>query len=99
MQARKKKRVFERATRCSPLYRSPKYPPQPPRRSDPRRDCEANGRKLSKAEELVIVERTLDQDLRGFPPTKLAVRAMADRLLVERGSKPTRKRWGDNLIK
>ena len=65
----------------------------------PRRDCEANGRKLTTAEEDVLVKHILEQDSRGFPPTKSAVRAMADTMLEEKGGKPIGKNWTDNFIK
>jgi hypothetical protein len=64
-----------------------------------RRDCEPNSKRLSKLEEEVIAQRILDDSLRGVPPSKANVRDMADRLLRERGSKPTGKNWVDNFIK
>ncbi|EKG08898.1 hypothetical protein MPH_14164, partial [Macrophomina phaseolina MS6] len=64
-----------------------------------RRDCEPNCKKLTKFEELAIVEHILDLDSRGFPPTKEAVRDMANKLLDERGGKPVGKNWPDNFIK
>jgi hypothetical protein len=45
------------------------------------------------------VQRILDESLRGVPPSKANVQDMADRLLRERGEKPTGKNWVDNFIK
>jgi hypothetical protein len=56
-----------------------------------RRECEPNSKRLTKLEEEVIVQRILDESLRGVPPSKAHVRDMADRLLRERGGKPTGK--------
>jgi hypothetical protein len=63
-----------------------------------RRDCELNSKRLTKLEEEVIIQRILDESLRGVPPSKLHVRDMADRLLRERGEKPTGKNWVDRFI-
>jgi hypothetical protein len=54
---------------------------------------------LTKLEEEAIVHRILDEVLRGVPPSKANVRDMADRLLRDRGGKPTGKNWVDNFIK
>jgi hypothetical protein len=64
-----------------------------------RRDCEPNSKRLTKLEEEAIVHRILDEVLRGVPPSKANVRDMADRLLRDRGGKPTGKNWVDNFIK
>jgi hypothetical protein len=64
-----------------------------------RRDCEPNSKRLTKLEEEAIVERILEQSLRGIPPLKLDVRDMADRLLRDRDAKPVGKNWVDNLVK
>jgi hypothetical protein len=56
-------------------------------RTRSRRDCEP------------IVQRILEECLRGIPPSKAHVRDMADRLLRERSEKPTGKNWVDNFIK
>jgi hypothetical protein len=64
-----------------------------------RRDCEPNSKRLTKLEEEAIVQRILDESLRGVPPSKAHVRDIADRLLRERGRKPTGKNWVDNFIK
>jgi hypothetical protein len=61
-----------------------------------RRDCEPNSKRLTKLEEEVIVQRILDESLRGVPPSKAHVRDMADRLLRERGGEPVGKNWVDN---
>jgi hypothetical protein len=64
-----------------------------------RRDCEPKSKRLTKLEEEAIVQRILEECLRGIPPSKAHVRDMADRLLRERGGKPTGKNWVDNFIK
>jgi hypothetical protein len=64
-----------------------------------RRDCEPNLKSLTKLEEEVVVQRILDENLRGVPPSKLHVRDMADRLLRDRGGKPVGKNWVDRFIK
>jgi hypothetical protein len=64
-----------------------------------RRDCEPNSKRLTNLEEEAIVQRILEESLRGIPPLKANVRDMADRLLRERGGKPTGKNWVDNFIK
>ena len=51
-----------------------------------RRDCEANSKRLSKLEEEAIVKRILEESTQGFAPTKADVRAIADKLLHERGN-------------
>lgn len=65
----------------------------------PRRDCEPNSKRFTKLEEDVIVQRILDESLRGVPLSKAHVRDMADNLLRARGGKPTGKNWVDNFIK
>jgi hypothetical protein len=65
----------------------------------PRRNCEPNSKRLTKLEEEAIVQRVLEESLRGIPPSKAHVQDMADRLLRERGGKPTGKNWVDNFIK
>jgi hypothetical protein len=60
-------------------------------RKRPRRDCEANSKRLNKLEEEAIVARVLEESARGFAPNKDDVRAMADKLLHERGSNPVSK--------
>jgi len=64
-----------------------------------RAEVVANCKKLTEFEEAAIVERILDLDSRGFPPTKPILRAMADKLLAERGQPPVGKNWPDNFIK
>ena len=49
-----------------------------------RRDCEPNSKKLTKLEEIVIIQHVLDLDSRGFLPRLGAVRDMANFLLAER---------------
>lgn len=65
----------------------------------PRRDCEANSKRLNKLEEEAVVKRILEESTRGFAPTKADVRAMADKLLHERASNPVGKNWIDNFVK
>jgi len=64
-----------------------------------RRDCEPNSKRLTKLEEEAIVERILEQDLRGISPSKLLVQDMADRLLRARDAEPVGKNWVDNFVK
>ena len=64
-----------------------------------RRDCEPNSKRLTLLEEEAIIQRILDESLRGVPPSKANVRDMADKLLRERGGKPVGKNWVDNFIK
>jgi hypothetical protein len=56
-----------------------------------RRDCEPNRKSLTKLEEEVIVQRILDESLRGVPLSKAHIRDMANRLLGDRGGNPTSK--------
>jgi hypothetical protein len=65
----------------------------------PQRNCEPKSKRLTKLEEEAIVQRILEEGLRGIPPSKAHVQDMADRLLRERGRKPTGKNWVDNFIK
>ena len=64
-----------------------------------RRDCQPNSKKLTKLEEEVIVNYILDLDLRGFSPTYVAVRDMADRLLAARGAGQVGQKWPANFVK
>ena len=64
-----------------------------------RRDCQPNSKKLTKLEEEVIVDHILDLDLRGFSPTYVAVRDMADRLLAARGAGQVGQKWPANFVK
>jgi hypothetical protein len=65
----------------------------------PRRDCEPKSKRLTKLEEEAIVQRILDESLRGLPLSKAHIQDMADRLLEERGGNPTGKCWVDRFIK
>jgi hypothetical protein len=58
-----------------------------------------NSKCVTKLEEEVIIQRILDDSLRGIPPLKANVRDIADRLLGERASKPTGKNQVDGFIK
>ena len=64
----------------------------------PRRDCEANSKKLTKLEESVIIEHILDLDLRGFAPKYNAVRDMANNILTERASSTVGIKWLENFV-
>ena len=57
----------------------------------PQRDCEPNSKRLTKLEEEVIVQRVIDESLRGVPLLKANVQDMADKLLSEDGAKPVGK--------
>jgi hypothetical protein len=63
------------------------------------RDSEPKLKRLTKLEEEVIIQRILDKNLRGVPPSKLHVRDIADRLLRNRSSEPVGKNWVDNFIR
>jgi hypothetical protein len=65
----------------------------------PQRDCEPKSKRLTKLDEEVIVQRILEDSLRGIPPLKANVQDIANRLLRERGGKPTGKTWVKNFIK
>ena len=58
----------------------------------PRRDTMSKSQKLTKLEELTIVEHILDLDSRSFPPRLSGVEDMANRLLAERDAPKVRKR-------
>ena len=58
-----------------------------------RRDCEANSKKLTKAEEEAIVDRILELDAQGKGPTRTMVQDMANDLLAARGEGPVGKHW------
>jgi hypothetical protein len=78
--------------RAAAVYGVPRTTIQARRtRRRPRRDCEPNQKNLTKLEEEAIIERILEESLRGIPPLKLNVQDMADRLLRERGGNPTGK--------
>ena len=64
-----------------------------------RRDYEPKLKRLDKLEEEAVVRRILEESARGFAPTKADVRAMADKLLHERGSNPVGKNWINNFVK
>ncbi|EKG08912.1 hypothetical protein MPH_14146, partial [Macrophomina phaseolina MS6] len=64
----------------------------------PRAEAVPNGKKLTKHEEGAIVERILDLDSRGFPPSKDILRDMANKLLAERDGGTVGKNWPDRFI-
>ena len=65
----------------------------------PRRDTMSKSQKLTKLEELTIVEHILDLDSRSFPPRLSGVEDMANRLLAERDAPKVGKRWASNFVK
>jgi hypothetical protein len=64
-----------------------------------RRDCEANSKRLTKQEEVVIVQHILDLDSRGFAPKLVFVRDMANQLLAERSARPVGVKWPENFVR
>jgi hypothetical protein len=64
-----------------------------------RRDCQPNSKKLTQAEEDVLVQYILDLDRRGFAPTLAAVHDMADRLLAVRGGGQVGQKWPSNFVR
>jgi hypothetical protein len=65
----------------------------------PRAEYQPSSKKLTDLKEAAIVERILDLDARGFPPTKAILRDMANKLLAERGAGAVGKNWPDNFVK
>ena len=65
----------------------------------PRRDIQANSRKLTDLEELVIVQYILDLDLKGLPPRLSGVKDMADRLLAQRDVPRVGVNWAAKFVK
>ena len=65
----------------------------------PRRDYEVKSKRLNKLGEEAIVKRILEESTRRFAPTKPIVRAMADKLLHERGGNSVGKNRVDNFVK
>jgi hypothetical protein len=60
--------------RSATVYKVPRSTIQDRRaRRRPRRDCEPKSKRLIKIEEEVIVQRILDESLRGIPPSKAHV--------------------------
>jgi hypothetical protein len=85
--------------RAAAVYRVPRSTVRDRRAGcRPRRECEANPKRLTILEEEVIVQRILEGSIRGLPVSKADVRDMADNLLKERGSTPVGKNWVDNFI-
>ena len=64
-----------------------------------RRDCTPNSRKLTATEEIVITERVLDLDSRGFPPRLRTVEDMANKLLADRAGGKVGVKWASNFVK
>jgi DDE superfamily endonuclease/helix-turn-helix, Psq domain len=65
----------------------------------PRRDTMPPCQKLTKLEEITIVEYILDLDSRSFPPRLSGVEDMANRLLADRDAPPVGPRWASNFVK
>jgi hypothetical protein len=65
----------------------------------PRYAIQANSRKLVDLEELVIVERILDLDSKGFPPRLCIVEDMANRLIMTRQGERVGPRWAANFVR
>jgi hypothetical protein len=68
------------------------------RGKQPRRDCEANSKKLSNLEEDIISEHILDRVLRGYLPSLIEVADMANSILAGRGGNPVGKKWPSNYV-
>ena len=64
-----------------------------------RRDIVANGRNLTKLEEIAIVQRIVELDSQALPPRLSAVKDMANRLLCDRDALPVGKNWASNFVK
>jgi len=64
-----------------------------------RRDSTPNCRIFTAIEEQVLVDRILELDARGFPPTKLSIRTMANTLRRQRGKVVVGTNWVDRFIK
>ena len=64
-----------------------------------RRDIQANSRKLTTLEELVLVQYILDLAAKGFPPQLSVVEDMANRLLATRDAPCVRSRQASNFVK
>ena len=64
-----------------------------------RRDCDANSKRLTKLEELVITNFILDLDSRGFPPRMNDVRDMANNLLSARSAGQVGINWPYKFVK
>ena len=65
----------------------------------PKRDWKPVNMNLTMTEESAIVQRILDLDSWGFPPTKDALRDIANKLLKERGRNLVGKNWPDAFLK
>lgn len=64
-----------------------------------RRDNPPNLRNFTLLEEKALVDRIIELDTRGFPPTKLMIRTMANSLRSQRGKPPVGINWVDRFIK
>jgi hypothetical protein len=86
--------------RAALVYNVPKSTLNDRRAGRPaRRDCQPNSKKLTQLEEQVITSYILDLDLRGFAPTYVAVRDMANKLLAARGAGQVGQKWPANFVK
>ena len=64
-----------------------------------RHECQPNSKKLTQLEEEVVVKYIPDIDLRGFAPTYVAVRDMANSLLAARNAGQVGVHWPRNFLK
>jgi hypothetical protein len=64
----------------------------------PRRDRQANSKKMAEPEEIVIVNRILELDSQGFPPRLSHVEDMANNILASRRAGRVGKRWVRNFV-
>ncbi|KAF7572754.1 hypothetical protein PtrM4_076590 [Pyrenophora tritici-repentis] len=88
------------ASTAAAIYNVPRTTPRNRRAGIPaRRDCQPNSRKLTQREEEVIISHILHLDLRGFGPTYVDVRDMADKLMAARGASLVSIHWPRNFVK
>ncbi|KAF7575923.1 hypothetical protein PtrM4_001630 [Pyrenophora tritici-repentis] len=88
------------ASTAAAIYNVPRTTPRNRRAGIPaRRDCQPNSRKLTQREEEVIISHILHLDLRGFGPTYVDVRDMADKLMAARGASLVGIHWPRNFVK
>jgi hypothetical protein len=64
-----------------------------------RHAIQANSRKLTDLEEIVLIEHILDLDSKGFPPRLCVVEDMANRLLATRDGGRVGQRWAGNFVR